>query len=370
MPSSPLDPATRSPLSTLSRRSFVALSLGVAASAGLMPRRALASPRLLAADPRFFEWSLVRESKPNVHAAMGQGGNSMVVVGKDACILVDAKNAPYGAQLRREAEAIGGRLAHLINTHHHGDHTGGNHAFVKPSIGRSEGAPLAVDVVAHEKTKARVEAQVGQFIGQLKSGSSELAELRTAKAGDAAFGALITTVAKDADNVFKAAADLKASDFAPTTTFTDSKELDVGGVRVVLRYFGAAHTDNDIIVHLPDLNIIHTGDLLFRKVYPYIDGKGGGSTKPWQATLREIAKLCDAQTRIVPGHGMLCDKAALDEQIKYFDDMRAFVGEQIKQGKSREEVTKMNPAPYDSYNVEWIRPITLGGIYDEVKAGA
>ena len=70
---------------------------------------------------------------------------------------------------------------------------------------------------------------------------------------------------------------IKADAFAPTTLFAADHDLDVGGVKVQLRHLGAGHTDNDIIAFLPDRNVIHTGDLLFRKVYPYMD-IGGGAT--------------------------------------------------------------------------------------------
>lgn len=361
---------------SLPRRTFLALSLSTAAGLALVPQRAFAMRRddkpASGKAARFFDWQQVSDSVPNVHAAFGNGGNSMVIVGKRESLLVDAKNTIYGPQLRREAEAFGQPLKHLVSSHHHGDHTGGNHAFLNPALSMkaedAAKAPKAITVVSHANAAKRVEGQVNAYLGQIKSSITELGEMKNAKKDDAAALALVSAVTEDANALHKHMADMKGSDFAPTVTFAEKKELDVGGVRVILRHFKPGHTDNDIVIHLPEQNIIHTGDLLFRKVYPYIDGKAGGSTLGWQESLRELSKLCDGKTRIVPGHGALCDKAALDEQIKYFDDMRAWVTEQVKAGKTRKEVAESNPAPYDGYNVPWIRPITLGGIYDEVVA--
>lgn len=333
---------------SISRRGFMGLSFscaGALAAGGLIPLGARASsPRFAFDGDKFFEWKKVSEK---VYAGFGAGGNTAVIIGKSGLIVVDAKNAPYGAQLRREAESYGGAIKHLVNTHHHADHTGGNHAFIKDIMG-----------VAHANCPSRVSSQVSRYLSQVKEGVKELAE----KKGPAA-----DAVVKDNTDLHARWSKLTASDFAPQTTFTDSMDLDIGGPAIKLRHFGPGHTDNDIIVHIPDENVIHMGDLLFNRVYPYIDGDGGGSTLGWQGVLREVVRLCDDKTRIIPGHGELCGKPAIEEQIRYFDDMRAWVAKQMKDGRTRKEIVESNPPPYENYNVPWIRPITLGGIYDELK---
>ena len=325
----------------ITRRSFLASSALAAAGLALPARRALAR----ADDDLLFEWKPVHDK---VKAAFGFGGNAMLVMGKGACLLVDAKNAPFGKQLRRESEAAGGQILALVNTHHHADHTGGNHAFTKD-----------IEVIAHDNASPRIRQQTNRYLSQMKEGVKELAEAKPKPA---------EKVKDDLKQFVGHMTEVKPALFVPTATFSTDRTLDVGGVKVVLKHFGKGHTDNDAVVHLPDLNILHTGDLLFHKVYPYVDPDGGGNTKSWQETLTKVLALCDDKTKIVPGHGDLCTKQALADQIEYFDKMRDWVAKQIKAGKTRKEIVESNPEPYNTYNVPWIRPITLAGIHDELKA--
>lgn len=345
--------------SPLSRRDFLASAASIAAAAPLaLPSLAHASAFLAQpakddstkpAQPTggepFLEWQTLKEG---FVAGLGAGGNSLVIFNKEHATLVDTKFSWIGAHLRREARSYARRVTQVINTHHHGDHTGGNHAF-------SADTP----VLAHENAKPRILAQTQQYVAGVPNGRRELA----GKQGQAP-----SMILGDIAQFEKDAANIKPEAWAPSLTVTDGHELNVGSIRVVLRHFGAGHTDNDLVVHCPDHNLLHTGDLLFHKVYPFVDRSAKANTKGWINSLNQIIRLANDDTVIVPGHGAITNKAALAEQIKYFEDMLLFVREQIKAGKPREEVIKMNPAPYDTYNVEWIRPITLGGLYDEVKA--
>ncbi len=138
--------------------------------------------------------------------------------------------------------------------------------------------------------------------------------------------------------------------FTPTASFKDTQDLDIGGVKVVLRHFGPGHTDNDLIVHLPEQNVIHAGDLLFMGRHPVIDRSAKATTVGWIESLKRIIALCDAKTRVVPGHGDLTDASGLKGQIEYFEKMREVIGAAIKAGKSKEEVAKMpSPEAYAKY---------------------
>jgi cyclase len=332
----------------MSRRSFLLASAG--ATAALSPlahaaQRLARQPAAQAKAATFLEW---RPLKPGLTAGIGGGGNSLVIADKEFATLVDTKYSWLGAQLRREADAATQKITQVINTHHHGDHTGGNHAF-----------SADVAIIAHENAKPRILAQTQQYVSGVAGGRKELANSK---------GETTVRILSDIAEFEKNAASIKPESWAPTKTVSDGEELKIGGITVVLRHFGAGHTDNDLVLHLPDQNVIHTGDLLFNKVYPYVDRSAKANTKGWINSLNQIAKLAKDDTIIVPGHGEISNKAAIAEQIKYFEDMLVFVREQIKAGKSKDEISKMNPAPYDSYNVPWIRPITLGGIFDEVKA--
>ena len=97
--------------------------------------------------------------------AVGSGGNSTLLRGDGAAVLIDCKNAPYGPCLRRESLRRVPSLAMVINTHHHGDHTGGNHAF-----------SADIEIVAHDKCTDRVLGQMNRYISQMKEAATQLAE--------------------------------------------------------------------------------------------------------------------------------------------------------------------------------------------------
>ncbi|MBL8760176.1 MAG: MBL fold metallo-hydrolase [Phycisphaerae bacterium] len=324
----------------ISRRGFLGLGLAAAGLAAL-PRRAGAFQPV--ETKRLFEWKSLHAK---AWAAIGQGGNSLVISDGGEALLVDTKMPVFGDILRREAEGVVGKVSTVLNTHHHADHTGGNHAFTKD-----------VAVLTHTKAEPRIVAQVDRYLSGIKSAVGDMTKSSAAER---------ELVADDFKRLHDRMGELRARDFAPTGTFEDGHEVSVGGVKVVLRHFGAGHTDNDAVVHVPSLNLVHTGDLLFQRVYPYIDRDGGATTVGWRASLRKVMELCDEKTVVVPGHGGVCGRAALNEQIEYFDRMCEFVAGQIKEGKSREDVAKMNPKPYDTYSNEWIRAIALRGIYEEL----
>jgi glyoxylase-like metal-dependent hydrolase (beta-lactamase superfamily II) len=156
------------------------------------------------------------------------------------------------------------------------------------------------------------------------------------------------------------------ADFEPTQTMRDSMDLEVAGVKLSLRHFGPGHTDNDVVVHVPALNLVHTGDLLFNKRHPYVDRDGGANTASWQASLTKVIELCDDKTVVVPGHGELANVAALREQIEYFDKARDLVARAIKAGKSRADVQHLEPTMFPGYQgTAW--QLTLRAIFEELQ---
>jgi glyoxylase-like metal-dependent hydrolase (beta-lactamase superfamily II) len=323
----------------ISRRTLVHAACIGATAAAIRPVRA-AWP---AEDEWFFEW---REPAPGVFIAIGAGGNSMLVKGKDACMLVDCKNAPYGAAIRRESEAHAKPITQVVNTHHHGDHTGGNHAF-SPDI----------DILAQDNATSRVLAQMNRYLSQMKEAVGQL---------DGKTGAAADKVRDEAKAFYLRRSDIKVQEFVPRTTFARDRELVIGGVKVTLTHFGPGHTDNDIIVFLPDQNVLHAGDLLFNKRHPFVDRSGGGSTRAWQESLGKVIAVCNDKTIVIPGHGEPTDISALRTQVAYFDAMRDVVAKAKKEGKTRKEVAEMDPGVYAEYGVG-TRGITLGALFDELS---
>ncbi len=324
----------------MTRRDFLAAS-AAAGSAFALP---LSSPAMPPPDDTFFDWKPVCEG---VKSAFGYGGNALVISTKDGAVLVDCKNSPFGQTLRREAEAIA-KLTHVVNTHHHADHTGGNHAFT-PDI----------EVIAQTNATPRILGQLSRYISQIKEGLGDAAS----KTGPAASAAFL-----DHKHLYARVTQIKATEFVPKITFDKDYEIALGATKLALHHYGPGHTDNDLVVHIPSLNVLHTGDLVFNGRHPYVDSDGGGNTSSWIASLKKAIDLCDAKTKVIPGHGDLCTVETLKTQIGYFEKMRDLVAKQIKAGKSRKEVAEMKPTLFENYANKDIVGMVLGAIYTELKS--
>jgi cyclase len=225
----------------------------------------------------------------------GPGGNVLVLYGPDGKILVDTFIQTAWSGLKKTLDGIGnGKITSVIDTHWHFDHSDNNENF------RKEGAA----VVAHENTKKRM------------SQSHELLGLK-----------------------FPAS----PPDALPTQTFANRHSFTANGEQVALAYMPPAHTDTDITIHFQKANVLHLGDLFFNGMYPFIDAGTGGGINGMIAAADRVLKTFDAQTRIVPGHGPLGDRAALTQ----FRDMMVTVRDRVqklkKEGKTLEEVVAAAP---------------------------
>ncbi len=326
-----------------SRRRFLGC---LAAGAGAISfRRPVHAFPIIGKDPEetFFQWKPVSE---DVWIAFGQGGNTLVLAGKGAAVLVDCKNAPFGAALRREAEAQGAPIKLVVNTHHHGDHTGGNHAFSKD-----------LAIVAHEKCKPRIAPQMNRYISQAKEA------VLTLSADERPCAAKVREDAKAYHNRMN---QLKPAEFEPKITVGDSKELETGGEKIILRHFGPGHTDNDLVVFVPRRNVVHCGDLLFYRRHPFLDRESGGTFKGWMASVLGIVELCDEKTLVVPGHGELTNVKGLREQVEYWERTRDAVAAAIKEGKSKDDVQKLEIAAFKDYGLPEMRARSLAAVYEEL----
>lgn len=325
----------------MDRREFLAAS---AAAAALSMVPAAGRAAMIAPEPTFFDWKPVAGP---VWAGFGQGGNSTLIVGKEVSYLFDTKNAPFGATLRREVQAKApGRLV-LINTHHHSDHTGGNHAFAADHT-----------ILAHEKALPRIPNNFARYISGIKEAVGSTQGVPPAVA---------ERVKADRADLYKRITDMTPKNFMPTEAVGDSRTLaSEGGATVHLRQFGPGHTDNDLVTHIPEHNVVIAGDLLFRRLYPYVDPDGGGNTVGWCEALRHVIALCDAKTKVIPGHGEVCSVDALKEQIEYFEKIRAAVSKAMKEGKDRKAIVTMKVA-FPGYANEDRQSMSLAAVYHELS---
>jgi cyclase len=327
---------------TATRREFLHLLTGLAA-AGFLP--GVTHSAWLNRQLHFANKEL-----PGGAFAIGgltDGGNVMVMPTDAGPIMIDSKFAHTAPRLAADVESLMKRKpVMLINTHHHADHSGGNWAFKESST-----------IIAHKNFNPRIEKNLAQYAG---GAQNRVEEFKNAGADEATIQEAIDLV-----NKIKA---MKAEQFTAKQALSGAVNLIThGGVTAQVYHYGNGHTDNDLVVFFPKPNIAHMGDLLFHNVHPFIDRSAKADTRGWQNALREAMKIGDDKTVVIPGHGEVTDKSALTRQIEYFDQMREIVANAIKEGKSREDVTAMNPEPFKHYGLERIRPMTLGGIYDEVK---
>lgn len=333
------------------RRQFLRTSAAFLASGSLLVH---ARPRpLRAPDPTFFDW---QEVAPGVLVALNRtggdmnlvGGNSLLWLGAGGAILVDTKQAVLGGSVLREARAKSPEIAACVNTHHHFDHAGGNHALTAASI----------PVTAHARACERLTNPGQAMLAQLDSKIKAISE--STLPGAAA-------VAADASAFRDTLAGVKGHSWKPGQCVTGDGSVSVGDRTAELRWFGGGHTDNDLAVHCKSVNVLATGDLVFQGLHAYYDASAAANTTRWQASLRDLLKLCDAKTVVVPGHGTVSDISCIRAQIEYFDRMRELVAAAVAQGRTREEVVKLDPPEaYKGYGLRQALGYLLGGLFDEL----
>jgi len=233
----------------------------------------------------------------NCYMLEGQGGNITVAVAKDEIIMVDGQFAPLHDKIKAAVAVISNLpIKYLINTHYHGDHTGGNESFAK------DGATIVAQINVRNRLAA------GTTNG-----------LTGAKIPPAPQGAL------------------------PSDTYTNFSKIRLRGRVADLKHIENAHTDGDTCVWFKTANLLSTGDTFTNGRYPNIDFANGGNIRGMIAATDIYLKLTNAKTRIVPGHGPLADKAALVEYHKMLITARDRMAKLVKEGKSEADVVAAKP---------------------------
>lgn len=325
----------------LDRRDFLGFTIAAGAALALP---AWARPPRPGSDT-YFDVIPIGD-KGNAFAILGEGGNSLLIKDGDSSLLVDCKNGPFGRVLLDDIKKLGaGDNLTVINTHHHGDHTAGNIAFKD-----------AAEIIAHENAIPRFKNNMDWYRSMGEQAVRQLDDLpddKRAMAQAAVMAYAEQLGAMDADM------------FTPDTPVLEPQEfIACGSIEIELYRMGNGHTDNDLIVYCRELNLIHTGDLVFNGVNPYMDADGGCDPRNWRNVLRNIKQFGNDNTTVIPGHGGVGSKAALDGQVKYIEDIFEAVGASIGDGMTREQVTETTYGFQQGLGGEWIRPIANGFIYD------
>lgn len=236
----------------------------------------------------------------SVYMLQGAGGNIGVSVGEDGLVVIDDQFLPLAAKIRAALKGIkDAPVRFLINTHWHGDHTGGN-----------EKLGAEATIVAHENVRKRLmEGMAGR----------KVAEREMPATPPAAKVAL------------------------PVLTFEDRVTLHLNGEDIRVVHAPAGHTDGDSIIWFPKSNVVHMGDQFVTYGFPFIDRASGGTVKGFIANLERVIPELPAGAKIIPGHGNL---STVDDVKKFAASLKeivAAVEAEVKKGKSIDDVKKAKP---------------------------
>lgn len=226
----------------------------------------------------------------NIYMLKGRGGNIAIYVGYEEVFMIDDQFAPLSSKIIKAIKNITSKpIKYLVNTHWHGDHTGGNLNMQK------EGATI----VSHTNVRKRM---------------SEAKVIRGKK---------------------RPASPKKA---LPIITFTKDLNFYIDDEEILVAHIHNAHTDGDAIIYFTKSNILHVGDAYFQGKFPYIDLNSGGSILGYIKGIEKMLMLADEDTKIIPGHGNVSNKKELRVYLKMLQDLTSKIKEAINKGKTIEEV--------------------------------
>jgi len=249
----------------------------------------------------------VQKVAGSVYMLIGAGGNIGVSVGEDGIVIIDDQFAPLAPKIKAALHGITDKpIKFVLNTHYHGDHTGGNEVF-----GRE--API----IAQSNVRKR-----------LQSGSKNL-------------GGTTPPAPKEA---------------LPVVTFDDKVSVWANGEEIKAVHFPHGHTDGDSVIFFSKSNVVHMGDDFFNGMYPFIDVENGGSVKGMIAGVQTVLATMPDDAKVIPGHGPLSDKAGLRAFLDMLKGTWNAVDAGRKAGKTVEQLKTDNVlAPWDAWGKGFIK---------------
>lgn len=209
------------------------------------------------------------------------GGNIGVCAGKDGVVMVDSKMAPLSDKVKKVIHELGGgNPKYIINTHVHGDHTGGNAAF------RKDGT-----IIAQTNVRKRLMAD-------------------------------------------------KPEDLWPVITFDQSLSIHFNGEEIKVMHYPHGHTDGDAVIYFTGSNVVHMGDLYFSGIFPFVDLDNGGSVTGYIDDIKKIIPELKEDVKIIPGHGPLSTLDDLKTNLRMLEETTALVRRKMQSGASLDVIKK------------------------------
>ena len=243
----------------------------------------------------------------NVYMLEGAGGNIGVSVGADGILIVDDQFAPLADKIRAALKTLGeGKLKFVLNTHWHGDHTGGNAQF-------SQEAPI----IAHTNVRKRLETD---------------------------------------QNISGTAVKASPKEALPVVTFDDRLSVHFNGEEIRVIHFPHGHTDGDSVIFFTGSNVVHMGDDFFAGRFPFVDLSSGGSVEGAMQNVGQVIKQLPADVKIIPGHGPLSNIDDLKLYHRMLVETVGIVRQRMKAGKTLAEIKAAGlPAEWKEWGTGFIK---------------
>ncbi|WP_289107457.1 MBL fold metallo-hydrolase [uncultured Pseudoalteromonas sp.] len=224
----------------------------------------------------------------SVYVLFGQGGNIAASVGEDGIYIIDDQFAKLSNDIKKTISDLKpGSAEFVINTHHHGDHTGGNENFAK----------AGAHVIAHDNVHKRLEEKHGAN-----------------------------------------------SDYLPRISFGHDLKLHFNNEHAHVVHYAYAHTDGDSVIFFNNDNIVHMGDIYFNfGSLPFVDVDSGGSVDGILAAVNDVIKQIDERTIVIPGHGPVSDRSGLETYAKLVKKAKDLMLKAMQNNASLEQVLKADP---------------------------
>jgi len=294
---------------------FTAVTLVVLGAAALHP---------YVAQSRFDEVKIETEKVTDgIYMLKGAGGNLGVSVGEDGVLLIDDQFAELAGKIRAAiGELGGGAPAFLLNTHYHGDHTGGNAEF-----------SATTPILAHDNVRVRLLSGHQPMGGENKPSPPEA---------------------------------------LPVITYSEGVTLHFNGEEIQVVHFPAGHTDGDSVVFFKNADVVHMGDDMFAGMFPFVDLSAGGNVAGLARNVETILGRIGPGTKVIPGHGPLSSKKDLAVFLKMLKETQAHVEKQVDAGHSLEQIKEAGlPEEWDAWGEGFIKTDRwLETLYHSLKGDA
>jgi glyoxylase-like metal-dependent hydrolase (beta-lactamase superfamily II) len=244
----------------------------------------------------------------NVYMLEGSGGNIGVSVGEDGILIVDDQFAPLAPKIQAALKNINPQpVKFVLNTHWHGDHTGGNEQFAATAA-----------IIAHENVRKRLGVESHSPTGETKPAAPKAA--------------------------------------LPVITFEDRVTVHINGEDIRAIHFPKGHTDGDAIIFFSKSNVVHMGDDFFSGRFPFIDLQSGGSVRGLIANLDKVIPQIPAGAKIIPGHGPISNLEDLKKYSSMIKEATALVQAGIRAGKTLDQLKSDKVlGKFDSWSWEFIK---------------